>query len=608
MLRKFCLLIILIFNFQFSIVNSYAEGEFNTSYDVTYEISESGQTTVTQDIILTNNLENVYATSYVIKTGFTRISGVESFDRNGSQEVGITQTDNETTIKVTFNGQTVGIGNQSRFTLKYNTKDIAQKTGKIWEINIPRLASGKFIDNYNVRLLIPKSFGTPSFISPKPVRDLIFNKEQMLNSGITAIFGEYQVYDFNLKYHLKNDKETPIITEIALPSDNPYQKVYITKIEPEPLNNISDKDNNWLAQYRLDKGEVLNITVTGTAKTYMSPQYKITLSDEQKKEYTKPDKYWEADNPEIIQRAQKLKNAKEIYEFTEKTLSYNYKKVGSEKNRLGGVQALKEPDNSVCTEFTDLFIALARSSGIPARELNGFANTQNSILRPLSLEKDILHAWPEYYDENKKTWVQVDPTWGNTTKGVDYFNKLDFNHLAFVVRGVESSYPYPAGSYKYEDREEKDIEVAPTDIENPEIKKELTVTFNIPKKIIAGFEHKGSITIQNPNSTNFPNLLPNIQGDPIDTETQGNPAITIPPFGKTEIPFKIKRSSFFLEQKELLIVKIDDQKNTFVVDIEPLLPLKFWPVTTIFIIFLIYVTVIRKKTKKSSRNPGSIHL
>jgi transglutaminase-like putative cysteine protease len=56
----------------------------------------------------------------------------------------------------------------------------------------------------------------------------------------------------------------------------------------------------------------------------------------------------------------------------------------------------------VCLEFTDLFIAIARAAGIPAREIDGFGYTQNAINRPISIDEDILHAWPEYYDTAKK--------------------------------------------------------------------------------------------------------------------------------------------------------------------------------------------------------------
>ena len=100
---------------------------------------------------------------------------------------------------------------------------------------------------------------------------------------------------------------------------------------------------------------------------------------------------------------------------------------------------------------------MARAAGIPARELNGFAYTANPRLRPLSLVADVLHAWPEYYDAEKQQWIQVDPTWGNTTGGVNFFTLLDLNHIVFAIHGVSSEKPYPAGMYKIAGKEEKDV-------------------------------------------------------------------------------------------------------------------------------------------------------
>ncbi|GAI19887.1 unnamed protein product, partial [marine sediment metagenome] len=68
---------------------------------------------------------------------------------------------------------------------------------------------------------------------------------------------------------------------------------------------------------------------------------------------------------------------------------------------MGALKALNSKNPVVCMEFTDLFIALCRAAGIPVREVNGYAHTNNPKLRPLSLTLDVLHAWPEYYDENK---------------------------------------------------------------------------------------------------------------------------------------------------------------------------------------------------------------
>jgi hypothetical protein len=85
---------------------------------------------------------------------------------------------------------------------------------------------------------------------------------------------------------------------------------------------------------------------------------------------------------------------------------------------------------------------------IPAREINGYGYTKNRAVQPQNTTTDTLHAWPEYWSDTEKNWISVDPTWGNTTGGVDYFNKLDFSHITFVRHGLEDSYPLPAGAYK----------------------------------------------------------------------------------------------------------------------------------------------------------------
>jgi len=69
-------------------------------------------------------------------------------------------------------------------------------------------------------------------------------------------------------------------------------------------------------------------------------------------------------------------------------------------------------------EFTDLFIALSRAAGIPAREINGFAYTDDIRLRPLDLVTDMLHAWPEYYDEEKESGHLLTPLGKKQLRGL----------------------------------------------------------------------------------------------------------------------------------------------------------------------------------------------
>jgi len=43
--------------------------------------------------------------------------------------------------------------------------------------------------------------------------------------------------------------------------------------------------------------------------------------------------------------------------------------------------------------------------------------TDDIRLRPLDLVTDMLHAWPEYYDEEKEIWTPVDPHLGKNNSG-----------------------------------------------------------------------------------------------------------------------------------------------------------------------------------------------
>ena len=155
-------------------------------------------------------------------------------------------------------------------------------------------------------------------------------------------------------------------------------------------------------------------------------------------------------------------NAKKIFQFVTNNLKYNLDKAINNKIEREGVEyALTNPSDTVCMEFTDSFVTLARAVGVPAREINGYAYTSGDTNKPLSLRlttsNDVLHSWAEYYSETEG-WVQVDPTWASTS-GLDFFSQFDTNHITFVTHGVNSNYPYPAGSYKIDPEEDNFINV-----------------------------------------------------------------------------------------------------------------------------------------------------
>lgn len=437
---------------------------FKTSYDITYTVSDDGNTHVVLKAKLTNTTSQFYASSYQVSVGFAKIHNLKAFDEDGEIIPKVSKTEDGQSIKLTFNKKVVGISKNLPFSLFFDTKEVAQKLGEVWEVNIPGITNQDAFEDLSVHVRVPESFGQPTFIKPKPANtiNLDYNKEGLGKSGISLGFGNKQYYAFNLKYHLKNDNIFPIQTEIALPPKTGYQDVVIDSIDPKPNDIRIDTDGNSLAKYSLPTSKNLDITVKGRVVVNLKPKNQ-PLSSKLEREYLKQKPYWET-NKKIHELAKSLKTPDAIYEYIVKNLVYDFSRVTGNSPRLGAKAVLDNPNSAVCLEFTDLFVAIARAAGIPSREVDGFAYTQNPKQRPLSLIKDILHAWPEYYDKNRKSWIMIDPTWGNTTGGLDYFYTLDFDHIAFVIKGISSTYPIPAGGYKIEGLTDvKDVEISFTE-------------------------------------------------------------------------------------------------------------------------------------------------
>ncbi len=428
-----------------------ALAKFNTSYQITYRVGDTGKTHVSFVINQRNNLSVVYATEYSINLNETKIENISVKDEGTFVKTDIIKTLNQTSITFPFANKIVGKDKNHTFTIDYDTADIATKFGSTWQIDIPRLEQDENVSEQTVILVVPTGFSTPVYIDPKP--DLIsgniyyFNGQKISHKPISAIFGKTQFYQGRLIYHLSNSESQTIRTEIALPPDTSYQTVYFRNISPPPITVNADGDRNFLAKFVLEPKQKLEVTVDFIVKLDFSPRSTLVQPLDK---YLIPQPIWNYDNsifdvPEI----KALTSPKSIYDFVSDKLKYDYSKLNRQKPvRTPAAESLINFQSAICTDFTDTFVSIARKAGIPARELEGFAISENPDLKPLSLTQDVLHAWPEYFDRAKATWIQVDPTWANTTRGIDYFNKLDFNHLVFVIHGLNPEYPIPAGGYK----------------------------------------------------------------------------------------------------------------------------------------------------------------
>ena len=549
-----------------------ASAQFSTGYDINFVFAEAGQALVTQSITLENLTDNFYASEYSLTISSDRVTNVSGSDGLGTIPI-ITKTQNNSTILVaTLNQKIVGKGKSVNFKIFYTIDSLAVKRGRIWEVNIPQIVTSENVSAYKLTVSVPKNFGKLGKIAPQPSQvvdettrtNYIFSQDSLVDSGIGASFGDYQLFKFTLKYRYKNPNLTVAKATVALPPDTEYQALYYNSIDPKPPEIEMDENGNYLATYKVSGGKILEVIAQGYAKLVDAEkpfQVPKMWSEEELKAFTKSDKYIESENSQIQKKAKELKNVSEIYDFVVSTLKYDFSRLENDSlGRRGALTAFNKPEQSICTDFSDLFVALARAKGIPARGLIGFAYTDNSDLRPTKIEglvdTTVLHAWPEYYDRQRGHWVQVDPTWGVTTGGVDYFNRLDTNHFAFAIYGTSSQFPYPAGAYKLSENEVDDVKVEVVDqtfemAPNPVLALETD-------KVISGFPSLTKLSLENVSGRALFKTKITVTG----SSALGliNPKVievgTLLPFAKNTYDLKLRSSSFLDNRQEILFVNL----------------------------------------------------
>lgn len=564
----------------------FAQDEkFTSSYNVIYKVDPSGNTTVTQNILLTNETSNFYPSEYILNLSGQSIYNLHAFDRRGPIALSENRSGNNTQIIFKFNDTIAGIGKSLTWTLVYDTAQVAHQNGSIWEILIPPAQIDPTTKSYTVGVYVPESFGKALYTKPRP--NLTGNNWQLTtgsNKGIALAFSPqdprdpHQTYNFTLTYHLKNPNFTPQTNSIALPPDTNYQKIFIDSIIPKPQNVTQDADGNWLADYTMPGNATLDPVVTGSVVLSLYPQTSL-VPESQLAKYLSPEPFWETLDPKIQSEAKQLKTPRQIYDFVTYLLHYDQARIQSDKGRLGAKVIITHPDSAICIEFTDLFIALARAAGIPAREVDGYGYTQDQIHQPLSYGRDVLHAWPEFYDQDNHRWQMIDPTWGNTTGGIDYFDTLDLDHIAFIIRGQSSTSPKPAGAYKIAQTgfgkvtPTKDLTIIPLannrPVSQPQILVSLSNTVLYPP-----LPSWATLKIDNAGPT-----VSQAQNVELSSPLYVNPtrffSPVIPPFGNATSKIFIQPSVITPHANAIIEVKIGSKQQKLPLAMQPLA--NYWP-------------------------------
>jgi len=448
--------------------------EFLIDLDVDYTYNEEGFLEVSKTYNIINQRADLTITSFQQTLESYSYYDLKAFDNLGEVLVKEEDLEDRKKISIPIRNSRIGVGQVNKAIFTYKSRGLVSRNGNITSINLPKISESN-IRKATVNLIVPINIGKEVFISPDPASTKLndknntvtytFSGDSLLKFAVSATFGEYQAINFDIKYQLENDTNWFQVQEIALiPDIQNRQEVFIDSLNPRPFEIYIDEDGNYLGKYRLSPKEKVDISYRGTLRTYIK-EIDVTkngrfeeISQELLDKYTSEQEFWEISNPTITEISSELldqnigvsSNAQKIYNFLVNNYDYDFEILkNSTTNRSGAVLALNREVPMGCMEFTDAFIAIARSMGIPAREINGYAFSKDPDSNPINIDLnggDRLHAWAEFYDP-AFGWVPVDTTWGSTSK-IDYISKLDLNHISLVIKGIDSNYPLPAGFYK----------------------------------------------------------------------------------------------------------------------------------------------------------------
>jgi Transglutaminase-like superfamily len=129
----------------------------------------------------------------------------------------------------------------------------------------------------------------------------------------------------------------------------------------------------------------------------------ISISAEESAGYLQPGPFLESDHPEIVRLAGRLdgvdplSRAGKIFDW----VAGHVQDAGYTGSERGALYALTQGRGD-CTEYADLFVALCRAAGVPARTVGGYVCLRSSVLQPADY-----HNWAEFYHGG--TWHLADP-------------------------------------------------------------------------------------------------------------------------------------------------------------------------------------------------------
>lgn len=596
MLKK--ILIILLFLFVFP-SSTFAAEQFAENYTVKYEIQDSGDVLVTEQVKIRNLNNTFYASNYSSSVPTGNVSEISASSGRTALDVKEKDQNGKKIITVSFPEQIIGKDKEYTWTLKYKISNFVQINGVVKQFSVPKLSPISNLEDYNLIVSIPLSLGEPTQLTPRPLAqkdvadqtEYSFNKQQIEQSGISSIFGSSQVYDLEQDFVIKNDSLLPALLPIFIPSSGLYQEIIISEITPKPENVVNDSSGNTLAYFQLGRLETKNVKLKGVAKVDLErSSVNIPLADKLPELYA-PTKYWDSDSPQVQKALEvalegnknltTLQKAQKIYEYVISAIEFGDYGITPEFSQNSASSILSDPKNRFCNDFVNVSIAMLRAAQIPSEQVVGSVFVNNDITKPACFMTKEQHTWVRFLD-TQKGWVYMDPAWGAAGNGLTFFDSTDLSHIAvaYLHAPVDTSRFSVKSNLQYSQQE-----FLPQFSLKPEI--------IAPAELIAGFPYSLTFRISNNGNSIMPAGYFTVSSTKLSLKPQqgvisdeGYLYPAIPPFGYVDFIFSAKHNLAWQQYNESLTFTVGDQVTSHQLLIKPLFNNKFFSAIILIITFV----------------------
>jgi len=523
---------------------------FSSTQDVAFLIDEKGTAAVTQKISLKNLEGSCIASEYTLKFSALKIKDARGKDALGDLLINVDKNKDATTISAKLNDEVIGKNKAVAFELNYTIEGLSSKEGYVWNLVVPKIVTSEAVETYSLKVFVPASFGKVFAVSPKPdsiVYDknqttLDYGKNQKFPQLIFVNFGEEQEISFKFKVPFVNRQFSSQKFFLNLPPDTEKQQLLIKRVDPAPEKITLDKNGNYLAEYKVAAGRSVEINVGGTVKiigegkNFTAP---TIFSQSELKRFKESSRFIQTQDRLVQEKAEELQTPAAVYDFVVGYLSFDAGAISAGKaERKGAASLLRKRVRATNIDFVDLFVAICRAAGIPAREVFGFVISGDQTSKPTFLAAPLntnrLHVWAQIYDSQKGFWINVDPTWGSAS-GLDYFKESLPDRIALFF------------SASGEDIDRlKDLTASFENVKlfSSAARADFSPKINLEVKtdqLVAGFPSEVKVTIENKSGVGLTN--PKIVLATENVNLVGEDTITLPvllPFEKKVLKFKLR--------------------------------------------------------------------